>query len=110
MLDMFKMMGKIKEVQDKMKEAHASLQQITADGESGAGLVKATVNGHKEVIGLHIDPSLINPQDADMMKDLTIAAVNKAIANVDDLVKAHMKKATEGLIPNIPGLDLSNLA
>ncbi|MDA0196477.1 MAG: YbaB/EbfC family nucleoid-associated protein [Bacteroidetes bacterium] len=109
MFDMMKMMGKVKEVQEKMKEAQENLRHITETGESGAGMVKATVNGKKEVISVEIDESLMTKEDKEMMQDLVVAAVNKALENVDVKAKEELKKSTEGLIPNIPGLDLSNL-
>ena len=109
MFDMMKMMGKMKEVQEKMKEAQESLGNITATGESGAGLVKATVNGRKELIKVEVDDSLFSNDDKRILQDLIVAATNNALSNVDELVKEHMKKSTEGMLPNIPGLDLSNL-
>lgn len=109
MLDMMKMMGKMKEVQAKVKEAQENLVHIRVSAESGAGMVKATVNGKKQLVDLAIDPELIKPEDKDMLKDLIIAAVNKAMEEVEVKAKEELKKSTEGLLPNIPGLDLSNL-
>lgn len=109
MFDMMKMMGKLKEVQEKMKEAQASLGDITVTSESGAGMVKATVNGHKEVVALDIDPSLFNEQDQDLIKDLIIAAINKGIKEAEAEGKEKLKKITEGVIPNIPGFDLNGM-
>ena len=57
MMDMMKMLGKVKEVQSKMKEAQENLGHITTTGEAGAGMVVATVNGKKELINLQIDES-----------------------------------------------------
>ncbi len=109
MFDMMKMMGKIKEAQTKMKEAQDGLVNITANGESGAGLVTAKVNGKKEVISVNVDSSLMTMEDREMMQDLIVAAVNKAIENVEVKAQEHMKNATEGLLPNIPGMDLSGM-
>ncbi|MDH5386620.1 MAG: YbaB/EbfC family nucleoid-associated protein [Candidatus Aminicenantes bacterium] len=106
MLDMMKMLGKVKELQDKMKEAQEKLAQVTTTAESGGGMVKATVNGKKQVISLEIDEELIKTEEAEMMKDLIIAAINKGIADADLLAKEEMKKTTEGIVPNIPGFDL----
>jgi len=61
----------------------------------------------KQLIDLIIDESLYNPEDKDMLKDLIVAAINIAMEKADILAKEEMKKATEGMIPNIPGLDLS---
>jgi len=108
MFDMMKMMGKVKEVQEKMKAAQENLKHISESGESGAGMVKATVNGKKELISVEIDDSLMTRDDKEMLQDLVVAAVNKALENVDLVAKEEIKKSTEGIIPNIPGLDLSN--
>lgn len=109
MFDMMKMMGKMKEVQAKMKEAQDNLVHVYASGEAGGGMVKATVNGKKEVISLEIDDSLIKPDDKEMIQDLVVAAVNKAMAEVEVLAKEEIRKSTEGMLPDIPGLDLSGL-
>lgn len=108
MLDMMKMMGKVKEVQEKMKEAQENLKHVKETGEAGAGMVKATVNGKKEIISIEIDDSILTKDDKEMLQDLTVAAVNNALQNVEVKAKEELKKSTEGIIPNIPGLDLSN--
>ncbi len=109
MFDMMKMMGQIKEVQGKVKQAQENLVHITAEGESGAGMVKAVVNGKKQVVSIAIDDSLINDNDKDMIQDLTVAAINKAMEEVDVKAKEEMKKATDGVLPNIPGMDLGGM-
>lgn len=109
MLDMIQMMGKLKDLQAKMKAAQESLIHIKTSAEAGAGLVKVTVNGLKQVQSVDIDDSLMTPKDKGMLIQLIIAATNKAITEVETLAQEHLKKQTEGLIPNIPGLDLSKL-
>jgi DNA-binding YbaB/EbfC family protein len=109
MFDMMKMMGKMKEVQARMKEAQDNLVNVRAHGESGAGMVKATVNGKKQLVSLDIDPSLLKGDDKVIVQDLIVAAVNKASEEAEILTKEEMRKSTEGLLPNIPGLDLSGL-
>lgn len=110
MFDMMKMMGKVKEVQSKMKEAQDQLKDLRVEGESGGGLVKAVANGNKELLDLSIDESLVNATEKEMMRDLIVAAVNKTLAEADAVAKEHIKKATEGMLPNIPGMDFSGLA
>ena len=110
MFDMMKMMGKVKEVQGKMKEAQEQLKDIRSEGESGGGMVKAVANGNKELISLEIDDALVTTEDKNMMRDLIIAAVNKAVTEADIKSKEHIKKSTEGLLPNIPGMDFSGFA
>jgi DNA-binding YbaB/EbfC family protein len=109
MLDMSKMFGKMKEVQSKLKEAQEGLVNITATGESGGGMVKATANGKKRVVSIEVEESLVNPQDKQMLQDLVIAAVNKALEEVEIKANEELKKTTEGMMPNIPGLDLSKM-
>lgn len=109
MLDMMKMMGKMKEVQARVKEAQDNLVNISASGESGGGMVKATVNGKKQLVALDIDPTILKADDRILIQDLVVAAVNKASDEVDGLAKEAMRKSTEGLIPNIPGMDLGSL-
>ncbi len=106
---MMDLIGKMKEVQAKMKEAQENLVNITVTGEAGAGMVKATVNGLKEVVELEIDDDLIKPEDKEMLHDLIIAAVNKAIKEAEIIAKEEIRKSAGGLLPNIPGLDLGNL-
>lgn len=109
MFDMMNMMGKIKEAQSKIKEAQHNLSKLRATGESGGGMVKAVVSGKKQVISVDIDPLLMKAEDRQMLQDLIVAAINKASEEADILAKDEIKKATEGLLPNIPGMDLSSM-
>ena len=109
MFDMMKMMGKMKEVQARLKEAQDNLVHIRATAESGAGMVKATVNGKKQLVVLDIDPALLKSDDRLVLQDLIVAAVNKASEEADVLAKEELRKSTDGLLPNIPGMDLSGL-
>jgi DNA-binding protein YbaB len=72
-------------------------------------MVKATVNGKKQLILLDIDPVILIATDKVLIQDLVVAAVNIASEKADVLAKEELKKSTEGLLPNIPGLDLSSL-
>jgi nucleoid-associated protein EbfC len=109
MLDMMKMLGKMKEVQAKIKEAQDNLVNVTTTGESGGGMVKAVVNGKKQVVKLEIDKEIINSDDQVMLQDLIIAAINKGLDEAEIIAKEEMKKSTSGVLPNIPGLDLSGI-
>ncbi|MBD8489997.1 YbaB/EbfC family nucleoid-associated protein [Echinicola sp. CAU 1574] len=109
MFDFMNIMNKVKEAQAKIKEKQAELVHLTAEGESGAGMVKVVVNGHRKIVDIAIDDSLITPEDKDMLKDLIVAATNKAFESIDIKIKEEMKQATEGMMPNIPGMDLGNM-
>ncbi len=107
--DMMGLMGKMKDLQARMKEAQEQLSTLTESAESGAGLVRVTVNGQKKVVNLQIDADLIKPEDKEMLQDLVIAAVNKALDTIEPKIKEHLQKSTEGLLPNIPGMDLGSM-
>uniref|UniRef100_UPI0040474561 YbaB/EbfC family nucleoid-associated protein n=1 Tax=Roseivirga sp. TaxID=1964215 RepID=UPI0040474561 len=109
MFDMMKMMGKVKEMQAKMQEAQSKLEYIQETGEAGAGMVKATVNGKKQVISIDIDESLMTKADKETVQDLTVAAINMAMDKAEISAKEEIRKSTEGIMPNIPGMDLGSM-
>ncbi len=109
MLDMMKMLGRMKEVQARLQAAQNNLVNIKTTGESGGGMVKATVNGKKQVLVLEIDETLMKPEDRSILQDLVVAAVNKALEQAEELARDELRKSTEGLLPDLPGLDLQNL-
>ena len=108
-MDMMKMMGKVKEMQARLKEAQDSLEKISASGEAGAGMIKATVNGKKKLMAIEIDPAILSASEKILVQDLVVAAVNKAMDEAEVKAKEELKKSTEGILPNIPGLDLTSL-
>jgi len=103
------MMGKVKEMQAKMKDAQDQLEQITTEAEAGAGMVKVKVNGKKQILQIELDPALVTPDQLPILQDLLVAAINKAQDNAEELARQAMAKATEGLLPSIPGMDLGSL-
>ena len=110
MFDLMGMMGKMKDFQAQMKEAQDDLDGLTATGEAGGGLVRATANGRQQVLTIAIDESLLSsPDDRAMVTDLTVAAVNAALKAAAELAREHIKAKTAGLMPNIPGIDLGQV-
>ena len=106
MFDMMKMMGKMKEAQDRMKQAQENLQRMQTTAESGGGKIRATVNGKKQLVALEIDSTLT---DSNQIAQLVLEAVQSAQHTADNLARTELKKSTESLLPNIPGMDLGNL-
>lgn len=100
------MMGKIQELQSKMADVQKELEQKRTTGESGGGMVVVTINGRQEVTNIRLEKSIVNPDDVAMLEDLIVSAVNKAIENSQKLSQEEMAKATSGILPNIPGLNL----
>lgn len=109
MMDMTNLFGKMREMQEKIKEAQQNLEKVTATGEAGASMVTATVNGKKKLIKLEIDEDIIKKEDKELMADLIVAAVNKAMENVEEKANEELKRSTQEFMPNIPGLDFSKM-
>ncbi|WP_373523803.1 YbaB/EbfC family nucleoid-associated protein [Aquiflexum sp.] len=109
MFDMMTIMNKVKEAQAKIKDAQGKLVYLTTEGESGAGLVRVTVNGNRKVIKIEMDDSLVNLSDKEMLTDLIVAATNKAMEQIEIKIKEELKSATDGMMPNIPGMDFGNM-
>src|SRR5581483_6972058 len=104
-MDLMKMMKQAQEIQGRMQKMQEDLANLEVEGQSGAGLVKIAVNGKFEVRRLKIDPSLIKPEDAEMLEDLIIAAFQDAKSKAEAAAQAKMQEITGGLaLP--PGLKL----
>ena len=92
-----------------MEEAKQSLELVEVTSEVGGGMVKVTANGNKQIIKISIEKDVIDPNDSEILEDLIIAGVNKALADADVAGKEKMAEVTRGMIPpgGIPGMDMS---
>ena len=98
-------MKQVQSMQDRMGEVQAKLESLSVAGQSGGGLVKVTMTGKARVTSIDIDPSLMTPDEKDILEDLLMAAVNDAKAKAEALAAAEMKTLTGGLqLP--PGFNL----
>ncbi len=103
------MLAKAQEMQSKLAEAQNQLAGIETEVEVGGGMVRVTINGKQQIRRITLEKAVVNPADVEMLEDLLVAAVNKAIERSTELAQQEMQKATSGVIPNIPGLDLGSL-
>lgn len=99
------MLEKAKNMQQEVDRIKAQAEAVTADGESGAGMVKVKMNGAKKVLDVIISPELIEEKDITMLQDLIVAAVNDAGTKVEDKMQGELSRLTS-MLPNIPGLNL----
>jgi nucleoid-associated protein EbfC len=106
MKDLSDIMRQAQQMQQRLQEAQERMDQLTADGVSGGGMVKVTLKGKGELAGLTIDPSLMTPGDKDMVEDLIKAAHSDARRKLDDAMADAMKQATGGLGGMLPGFKL----
>ena len=95
--DMAKMMKAAQEMQKKMAELQEEMHRLTVEGQSGAGLVKATCTVKGELKGLDIDPSIFNSDDKEVVEDLILAAIKDAQTKAGDKAREEMGKITEGM-------------
>lgn len=101
------MMKQIQKMQSDMAKIQAELENKTVSEESGGGMVKVVANGKKEVVSITIDEEIIKGGDKEMVEDLVVAAVNKALQAAGKMAEDEMAAVTKGMLPpgmNIPGL------
>lgn len=106
MADMF---GKIQEMQSKVQETQAQLGEVVVDAETGGGMVKVTANGLRKVLSIKVDKDVVDPEDKEMLEDLIVAGVNKALDLAEQEAQKKMQEAYKGMIPGggLPGMDMS---
>jgi DNA-binding YbaB/EbfC family protein len=105
MKNLGKLMKQAQEMQTKMQEMQEQLASAEIEGSAGGGMVKVTLNGKNEVRAVKIDPSLLDPSDAEVVEDLIAAAFNDAKVKVEAHTQEEMQKITGGLdLP--PGMKL----
>lgn len=95
--DMSKIMKQAQEMQTKMAEAQAALDDITVDGQAGAGLVKATATAKGDIKALDIDPSILVPSEKEVVEDLILAAIRDAQEKAQSKTAETMGEITEGM-------------
>jgi DNA-binding YbaB/EbfC family protein len=102
------MLKQAQEVQTRMAEMQERLATMEISGQSAAGMVSATLSGKGEVRKVKIDPSLVVPDDVEVLEDLIVAAINDARTRVEAAMAEEMAKVTGGLsLP--PGLKLPGM-
>ncbi|MBX3100947.1 MAG: YbaB/EbfC family nucleoid-associated protein [Bacteroidetes bacterium] len=97
--------GKMQLLQQQVEEARKKLGELRVEAEAGGGMVRVTASGARQILKIKLDDEVL--QDREMMEDLICAAVNKALDQADQLAREEMARATSGLMPNMPGMDLS---
>ena len=105
MKNLGQIMKQAQEMQTKMAEMQENLVNVEITGESAAGMVTVTLTGKGGMVRVKVDPTLINPNDAEVMEDLIVAAHNDARAKVDARMEEETSKMMGGIqLP--PGMKL----
>ena len=105
MADFLGMMKQAAQLQTKMQEMQAELDSITVEGAAGGGLVTVTLSAKGDLKGVRIDPSLIKPEEKEIVEDLIVAAHADARRKAEAVLQDKMKGLTGGL-PLPPGMKL----
>jgi len=98
------LMKQAQQMQQEMMRVQQELATKTVEASSGGGMVTVVVNGRQELVSISIEPSVVDPDDVEMLQDLIMAAVNEGLAKSQDMIKEEMAKVTGGL--SIPGLSM----
>ncbi len=105
MKNLAQMMKQAQEIQQKMADLQTEMQALEVVGKSGGGMCQVTLNGKGEAKKVLIDPSLVRPEDAEVLEDLIVAAINDAKAKSEEMMRDKMQELTGGL-PLPPGMQL----
>lgn len=105
MKNLGQMMKQAQQIQQKMADMQNELEALEVVGKSGGGMCQVTLSGKGEAKKVLIDPSLVSPDDAEVLEDLIVAAINDARAKSDELAREKMQEITGGL-PLPPGMQL----
>jgi DNA-binding YbaB/EbfC family protein len=92
----------MKQVQQMQEQMQQKMSELRVEGTAGGGMVKATMNGSKELLAVAIDKEAVDPNDVEMLQDLVVAAVNEASRKVDEEMQSSLGAMTGGM--KIPGL------
>jgi DNA-binding YbaB/EbfC family protein len=94
-----KMMQQVQQMQEQMQR---QMSELRVEGSAGGGMVKAAMDGHKNLLGVTIEKDAVDPNDVEMLQDLVVAAVNEASRKVDEAMQSSLGAMTGGM--KIPGL------
>lgn len=106
-MDMAKLLRQFQKMQGDIKKIQKEIAKEKVTGSSGGGMVEVTINGKLEVIDIEIEKKLMEEKDVEMLEDLILAAVNKAILKAQQLAKEKMGQLAGGL--NIPGMEIPGI-
>ena len=105
MRDIMGLMKQAQGLQQKMADMQAELANLAVEGVSGGGKVKVDATAKGEVKAISIDPSLMVPDEREILEDLLVAALNDARTRAERITQERMEEVTKGL-PLPPGMKL----
>ena len=101
-MKMDKMLKQVQKMQAQMAQVQEDLAAERVEAMSGGGMVKASANGHGDLVSISIAKEVVNPEDVEMLEDLVLSAVKESIRLSRELAEKRMGSVTGGL--SIPGM------
>lgn len=95
--NMNQLMKQAQKMQKQMEETTKALEESTYEATAGGGVVKVAVSGKKEVVSVHLEEEVVDPDDVEMLEDLIVAATNEALRKMEEDSQEKMGKVTGGL-------------
>ena len=95
--NMNNIMKQAQKMQKQMEETTKALEESTYEATAGGGVVKVVVSGKKEVVSVHLEEEVVDPDDVEMLEDLIVAATNEALRKMDEISQQSMSKITGGM-------------
>jgi DNA-binding YbaB/EbfC family protein len=92
----------MRQMQNRLMKMQEELAAETVEATAGGGVVKAVATGQQKLVSIDIDPSVIDPEDVEMLQDLVVVAVNDALTKAQELAAQRLSGLTGGM--KIPGL------
>jgi nucleoid-associated protein EbfC len=102
MVNPLQMREMLANAQKMQEDLQSKLEETVVEASSGGGMVTARMNGKKQLLALRIEPSVVDPEDVELLQDLVTAAINEAGRKADDAMQSGISGMLGGL--NIPGL------
>lgn len=91
-------------LQQQISQLQDQLDKREFEATAGGGMVRAKVNGEREILELEIKPEAVDPEDVEMLQDMIVAALNEALKTAHDTVEKEMSKLTGGMGGGFGGL------
>ena len=95
--NMNQLMKQAQKMQKQMEETTKALEESTYEATAGGGIVKVVVSGKKEVVSVHLEEEVVDPDDVEMLEDMIMAATNEALRQIEEYSQQSMSKITGGM-------------
>ena len=109
--NMNQLMKQAQKMQKQMEETTKALEESTYEATAGGGVVKVVVSGKKEVVSVHLEEEVVDPDDVEMLEDLVLSAINEALKKADEVLQQAVQGITDLInLPALINLDFADVS